>query len=68
MSKLEVGGGCLGAALLLCLALGAAVGFSCLMGWAASWVLSYFGVHVPWYVCSVAIFIIGTIFPSGSSE
>lgn len=32
------------------------------LGWLAAWVLSYFGVHVPWYVCSVALFIIGTLF------
>lgn len=40
-------GGCFGI-LLFCIAFGA------LGGIAASWVLSYFGVFVPWYVCWVA--------------
>lgn len=35
------------------------------MGWAASWVLSAFGVHVAWYVCSVGIFLLGAIFGRG---
>lgn len=27
-------------------------------GLLAAWVLGYFGVHVPWFVCSVALFLI----------
>jgi len=49
---------------LLCLAFAAAI--SAGLGFGASWVLSYFGVAVPWYVCSVALFILGSIFGSGA--
>ncbi len=66
MSKLAVGGGCLGAIFLVALAVGLGAGFSCLLGWAASWVLGYFGVKVPWFVCSVAVFILGSIFSRSS--
>jgi len=41
---------------------------SALLGVGASWVLAHFGVHVAWYVCSVAIFIIGSIFRAGGSS
>lgn len=41
------------------LALAAAI--SALLGCASAWVLGHFGVHVAWYVCSVAIFILGSI-------
>lgn len=53
-------------AVVFCLAL--ALGFSALLGYGASWVLSYFGVKVPWYVCSVGIFILGAIFGKGASK
>lgn len=43
------------------------IGISCAMGWAASWVLGYFGIHVPWYVCSVAMFLLGAILRRGGS-
>lgn len=51
---------------LFILALG--FGFSAILGIAAAWVLTYFGAHVPWYVCSVAIFILGAVFRGGSSK
>lgn len=44
------------AALLVILAFGAIGGI------AASWVLSYFGVHVPWYVCWVGLALLGGTF------
>jgi hypothetical protein len=50
----------------LCVAL--ALGFSAALGYGASWVLSYFGVKVLWYVCSVGIFILGAIFGKGASK
>jgi hypothetical protein len=37
-------------------------------GMLSSRVLSYFSVHVPWYVCSVAMFILGGIFGAGRSK
>lgn len=40
--------------------------FSALLGLAAAWVPGHFGVHVAWYVCSVGIFILGSIFKAGS--
>jgi hypothetical protein len=51
-------------ALVLALSLGilAAIGFGC------AWVLGHFGVHMEWYVCSVAVFLFGfitrNVFPS----
>lgn len=39
--------------------------FSYGLGLASAWVLGYFGVHVPWYVCSVAIMIVGFVFNGG---
>lgn len=47
-------------AFLVLVAFGLAIG--ALMGVAAAWVLSYFGVIVPWYVCWVGIIILGSIF------
>ena len=58
----SVGAGCAAAVLLVALA-GA---FSALIGLAAHWVLSHFGVIVPWYVCSVALFILGSLFRAGA--
>jgi hypothetical protein len=45
---------------ILTLAFGAAV--SAGLGVLAAWVLMHFGVHVAWYVCSAAIFLLGCIF------
>jgi len=58
------GAGCL--FVLLFFALAAAI--SAGLGWLAAWVLSYFGVHVPWYVCSVGIFILSAIFGRNGSS
>jgi hypothetical protein len=38
------------------------------MGWLASWVLGNFGVRVSWFVCSVAIFVLGFILRNARSE
>jgi hypothetical protein len=51
---------------VLCVALACAMGAG--MGYGASWVLSYFGVKVPWYVCWVAIMILGAVFGKGASK
>jgi hypothetical protein len=60
--------GCLQAFALLTVALVVGVAFSCIIGWLASWVLGYFGIHVPWYVCSVGAFVLGCIFRGGRSS
>jgi len=62
------GAGCLATLGIIGFALVLALGFSASLGFGASWVLGYFGVKVPWYVCSVAIFILGAIFKAGGSK
>jgi hypothetical protein len=32
-----------------------------MLGTASSWVLNFFGVHVPWYVCAVGCLIISAL-------
>lgn len=43
-----------------------AAGFSAVLGTGTAWVLGCFGVHVAWYVCSVALFILGSVLRAGS--
>lgn len=62
MSLLGIGTVGCGVGLLL---LAAWLGVTALLGIGAAWVLSYFGLVVPWYVCAVALFILSSIFRFG---
>ena len=46
---------------IVVLALSLSFGISAAIGYGVSWVLAHFGVNVAWYVCSVAIFLVGVI-------
>jgi hypothetical protein len=69
VSKAAAGLGCFALVGLFTGLMALSVSFSCLLGYAASWVLSHFGVKVAWYVCSVAIWLLMVIFRQrGSSK
>jgi hypothetical protein len=53
--------GLLSGCLVIVFVLALAVGILGALGWVLSWVLGFFGLVVPWYVCAVIWFLLGAV-------